>query len=72
MMSTSEYHLMIPDELTSSKAKLVYVSLCTAEKATLTELHRQLGLSKLTLLSILDSLRQRDLITQTEDGYARC
>lgn len=70
MMSTSEQLLTIPDELESSTAKLVYLALHATGEATVAELQRQLGLSKLTLFPILESLRSRDLIERTEGGYA--
>lgn len=70
MMSTSIQQPTVPDELTSPEAKLVYLALCTTEEATATELQQQLGLSKLTLFPILNSLRQHNLITRTEAGYA--
>lgn len=71
MMSTSEQLISIPDECTSPTAKLVYLALLRVEEATVGELQRQLGLSKLTLLPILESLRRKDLIRRTEGGYAR-
>ena len=70
MMSTSEQLITIPDELASPTAKLVYLSLYVTGEATVTDLQRQLGLSKLTLLPILESLRKRDYVERTEDGYA--
>lgn len=70
MMSTSEQLLTVPDELGSPTAKLVYLSLRVTGEATVTDLERQLGLSKLTLLPILESLRNRNFVERTEDGYA--
>lgn len=70
MMSTSEQLIAIPDELASPTAKLVYLSLRVTGEATVTDLQRQLGLSKLTLLPILESLRKRDYVKRTENGYA--
>ena len=70
MMSTSEQLIAIPDELASPTAKLVYLSLRVTGEATVTDLQRQLGLSKLTLLPILESLRKRDYVKRTESGYA--
>lgn len=70
MMSTSEQLLTTPDELASPTTKLVYLVLQIEGEATVTDLQRRLGLSKLTLLPVLESLRQRDYIERTEGGYA--
>lgn len=70
MMSTSEQRLTIPDELTSPQAKLVYLSLLVADEAKATELQRMLGLPKLTLFAVLESLAANGLVRRTEDGYA--
>ncbi|ELY56528.1 hypothetical protein C491_13352 [Natronococcus amylolyticus DSM 10524] len=58
------------DDLGSPQSKLVYLTLLAVEEATATELQQLLGLSKLTLLPILTSLVQKDLVSRTEDGYA--
>nr|WP_081985512.1 helix-turn-helix domain-containing protein [Natrinema salifodinae] len=68
-MSTSEHQLAVPDELTSAQAKLVYLSLRVTDQAGATELQRMLGLSKLTLFAILNSLAEKGLVRRTEDGY---
>lgn len=70
MMSTSEQRLTIPDELASPQAKLVYLSLLVGDGARATELQRMLGLPKLTLFAVLESLTAKDLVQRTEDGYA--
>lgn len=69
MMSTSEQRPAIPDELTSPQAKLVYLSLLVADEARATDLQRMLGLSKLTLFAVLESLSTKGLVQRTEDGY---
>ncbi|WP_222914292.1 helix-turn-helix domain-containing protein [Natrinema sp. SYSU A 869] len=69
-MSTSQQQTAIPDNITSPQAKLVYLSLLMTEDATVTDLQELLGLSKLTLFAVLESLATKDLIHQTEDGYA--
>ncbi|WP_226482855.1 helix-turn-helix domain-containing protein [Natrinema amylolyticum] len=68
-MSTSQQLIAIPDDLTSPQTKLVYLSLLT-EDATATDLRERLGLSKLTLFAVLESLVEKDLVYRTEDGYA--
>lgn len=70
MMSTSAQQLALPDDITSSQTKLVYLSLLVLEEATVSELQDLLGLSKLTLLSVLESLAEMDLVYRTEGGYA--
>lgn len=70
MMSTSEQLLTTPDELASPTTKLVYLVLQIEGEATVTDLQRRLGLSKLTLLPVLESLRRRDYVERTEGGYA--
>ncbi|WP_436344893.1 MarR family transcriptional regulator [Natronorubrum sp. FCH18a] len=60
----------MPDELASAQAKLVYLALHIAEEATATDLQQLVGLSKLTLFAVLETLVTKDLVQQTEDGYA--
>jgi DNA-binding MarR family transcriptional regulator len=77
MMLTSSQEIAVPEEevaelgnLGSPQAKLVYLTLLAVEEATAAELQQLLGLSKLTLLPVLTSLVQKDLVSRTEDGYA--
>ena len=75
MMSTSEHQLAasaelaVPDELTSPQAKLVYLSLLVTDEAKATDLQQMLGVSKLTIFAVLESLAARDLIQRTGDHY---
>lgn len=69
MMFTSDQRLSVPDELASSQAKLVYLSLLAGGDARMTDLQRTLGLSKLTLFAVLESLAATDLVERTEGGY---
>lgn len=76
-MSTSTQEMAVPEQdlaelydLGSPKSKLVYLTLLVKEVATATELQQLLGLPKLTLLPILTSLVQQDLVSRTEGGYA--
>ncbi len=69
VMSTSEHRLTIPDELASPQAKLVYLAVRVTDEPTVSQLQALLGLSKLTLLPLLASLNDRDLVRRTEDGY---
>lgn len=68
-MSTSQQLTAIPSDLTSPQAKLVYLSLLVTEDATVTDLQELLGLSKLTLFAVLESLLAKGLVQRTEDGY---
>lgn len=70
MMSTSEHQYALPEELDAPQSKLVYMTLLVAEEATASELQQQLGLTKLTLLSVLESLIESDFARRTEEGYA--
>jgi DNA-binding MarR family transcriptional regulator len=77
MVLTSSQEIAVPEQgraeigdLGSPQSKLVYLTVLTVEEATATELQQLLGLSKLTLLPILTSLVQKDLVSRTEDGYA--
>jgi DNA-binding IclR family transcriptional regulator len=54
----------LPDELDSPRAKLVYLSLATTGGATLDELQTGLDLPKITLYTIVRTLRERDLVNQ--------
>jgi predicted ArsR family transcriptional regulator len=66
----AEPQVSLPDELDSPRAKLVYLYLSMTGDATVIELQRALGLSKLALFSILDTLTTDELVQQTETGYA--
>ena len=68
-MSASTELQSVPAELESPRAKLVYLYLSIVGEATVTELQRTLGLSKLTLFSVLDALAAEDLIRETDSGY---
>lgn len=54
----------IPDELASPRAKLVYLYLTTARSATMDELQNGLGLPKMSLYTIVRTLRERELVKQ--------
>lgn len=60
----------LPDALESPSSKLVYLYLTVTGEATMTELRQTLGLSKLTLYRVLDSLAASGFIHHTETGYA--
>ena len=58
----------IPDELTSSQAKLVYLYLRVRGTATVDELGSALGLPKLALFSILQTLSEYGLVVRDGDA----
>lgn len=60
----------MPSEIGSARAKLVYLYLSTHGSATITELQTGLDMTKLTLYSVIRSLRSRGLIDRTGDEYA--
>lgn len=60
----------LPDELASSTAKLVYLSLSTDGFATVDQLRADLGVSKLTLFPVLHRLEEADLVEVHDGGYA--
>lgn len=68
MMSTSEQPIAVPGKL-ASQTKLIYLSLLITEEATAIDLQQLLELPKLTLLTVLESLVEIDLVRRTEDGY---
>ena len=59
----------LPSELESPRAKLVYLYLQPAA-ATLDELQSALGLTKITLYSILRTLRERGLVEKRSGEVA--
>ena len=74
-MSTSEHQLAtagelaVPDEITSPQAKLVYLSVLLTEEAKAADLQQMLGVPKLTLFAVLESLAAQDFIQRTGDCY---
>ncbi|MFA9417018.1 helix-turn-helix domain-containing protein [Natrinema sp. HArc-T2] len=68
-MSTGEHQLAVPDQLTSPQAKLVYLSLLVTGEAKAADLEQLLGLPKLTLFAVLESLAAQDLIQRTGECY---
>lgn len=60
----------VPEELSSSTAKLVYLYIATTEVATADQLRSALGIEKLTLLPVLRRLENAGLVEATDEGYA--
>ncbi|RKD93508.1 phenylalanine--tRNA ligase subunit alpha [Halopiger aswanensis] len=59
----------LPAELESSQGKLVYLFLEATGGATLTDLHRSLGMQKMAILSVLEALSAQNLVERTETEY---
>jgi predicted transcriptional regulator len=60
-------NIAVPDELTSAEAKLVYLCPLVRGTTTVDELGDTLGLPKLALFSILQTLGKRDLVARDGD-----
>jgi sugar-specific transcriptional regulator TrmB len=59
----------LPTGVESPRGKLVYLYLATAESATLEELHDELDVPRITLYSVLKTLRGRDLVREDGQQY---
>jgi predicted transcriptional regulator len=59
----------LPPELQSPRAKLVYLYLTTNGHATVSEMGDSLGMKKMSLYSILKTLRKQDMVTRDGDAY---
>jgi DNA-binding IclR family transcriptional regulator len=59
----------VPDGVESARAKLVYLYLATAGRATVDELADQLSMQKMALFSVLDTLDAGGLVEADGDRY---
>ncbi|MFB6269848.1 MAG: helix-turn-helix domain-containing protein [Halobacterium sp.] len=59
----------LPTGVESPRGKLVYLYLSTAESATLDELHEELDVPRITLYSVLKTLRGRGLVREDGERY---
>jgi hypothetical protein len=59
----------VPDALRSAESKLVYVFLAAADGATVAELHDALGLRKITLFPVLNTLAEYDVVARDGARY---
>lgn len=64
-----ESAMTLPPELQSPRAKLVYLYLRTNERATVGEMATSLGMKKISLYSILKTLRKREFVQQRGEEY---
>jgi predicted transcriptional regulator len=59
----------VPDGLTSSESKLVYVFLAATDGATVEELHDALDIRKISLYPVLRTLTDRDVVAREGSTY---
>jgi MarR family transcriptional regulator, organic hydroperoxide resistance regulator len=69
MSNAQVYKNQIPDGLETSGSKLVYLYLKVEDEATINELHTALGMKKITLYSLLQTLTATELIDQEGAMY---
>lgn len=60
----------LPSNIQSPRAKLVYLYLYTATTASIDDLQAALDLQKITLYSILRTLRERELVEKQDGRFA--
>lgn len=70
MHSQTTRQTTVPPELSSPRAKLVYLYLATHGTAELDELQDGLGLKKITLYSVLKTLTERGFVGRSGERYA--
>ena len=70
MISQATQTHAIPPSLQSPRAKLVYLFLSTNGTATINELQDGLNMKKISLYSILKTLRKQEIISKDGDRYA--
>jgi len=66
---TASRSLALPAEVESPRAKLVYLYLQTAGDATVSDLRDELDVPKLTLFSVLKTLRSNGLVEAEGERY---
>lgn len=59
----------IPDDIDSPRAKLVYLYLSVDGEQSLSDLRSDLGLPKITLLSVLGSLSSEGHVNREDGAY---
>jgi len=62
--------LTVPDDLESPSSKLCYTYLAVTGPSTVGELTGALGLRRLELLGLLETLREGEWVTQKGEHYA--
>lgn len=61
--------LSVPDELDTAQSKLVYLTVHSATGATVDELSEALGMKKITLLGVLSTLSEENLVERRDGTY---
>lgn len=69
MQGSTTQSTRVPGDLRSPRTKLVYLYLSTHEGATLDELQENLEMKKITLYSVLKTLRKRGIVEEESDRY---
>lgn len=69
MMQQTATASTVPGDLNSPRAKLVYLYLSAHDGATIQELGQNLGMKKISLYSILKTLREQEFVEQETDRY---
>lgn len=69
MSTIEQYEHQLPDTLDTAGSKLVYLYLKVEDEATINELHRALGMKKITLYSLLQTLTATELVDQEGAFY---
>lgn len=59
----------LPETLSSSQAKLVYLYLDATGGASVDDLNQTLAMKKIDVLSVLNSLSSDDLVEKADDQY---
>ncbi|MGM0591096.1 MAG: helix-turn-helix domain-containing protein [Halobacteriota archaeon] len=72
MIQQAATRTTVPSGLRSPNAKLVYLYLSTHGGATISELQAGLEMKKLSLYSILATLRDRGYVRQEAEQYVVC
>lgn len=68
-MDENDIDIDIPDTLETPGTKLVYLYLSVKDEATIDELHAELGIKKITLYPLLQTLTTISLVDQMGSTY---
>jgi predicted transcriptional regulator len=69
MMAPAADRFDVPDDLTAADSKLVYLFVAVSDGVTVDDLQSSLGLKKICLFPVLDTLSERGLIARDDDEY---
>jgi predicted transcriptional regulator len=59
----------LPEDLSATESKLVYLFVATSGRATVDDLHSSLDMKRITLFPVLDTLSDRGLIERADGAY---